>query len=777
LKKYKLKNTRFFHLSIILVIFISFIFLVISPNYQTAIQKSQINIHESSVLFFKDDNVKTNNDLKSYNRVFSPNFGDPDFLYPSFDPYHKGVIPPVSRSFDDICSALIDGADYLRFAQSDITEDNAVNGDPDIDQEDGGWDWVLTSPVFNHSSSSSPKNIYGATAQGLLYAYLKTGNSTYKIALDDAANYMISDVNIRSAADLIFLMLYDDLPSVANTTYQDAAKVKYDGRITTYGNATAFAEYIRDVRYSQGYGNGIIAWDIGAWARAAAMLHDRYPGNGYDTDADDIAEVIWQDSFNGTPGYFNISSDNGWDPNYTNVDYWWYTLGITGLIDAFNFADVHSSDITTLTAILLNCQYPSGAFSFSYGANIGDEDWQSTAYTVLSLAMLDQDFYQSNINDAGSWIASTQDVSGGWVYGGGNHYPEIGGENTAALYFGGLIKNIDTGETFCNIQSAIDDSDTINGHTILVSEGSFLGARVYKDIIIQGSTSGSSIIYDGVHYGGGHPSLTTAFHLDVGSDGVEIRNFTINCNMSNNFYFGVFSRGIDNVVVDSLIINDAVQGITNWGGSNWVITNNNLTDTVAAGGGGIGIFLGATPPSYRSLNNNLVQYNRISADGTEIGYTSPGICLCLDVRWSYGDLNGSETVTNNQIVDNWIKGTGNTNEVGIEAGVIGVSGDPIKINYTMGMVHDNYIINNEVNGSDYGIYAYVVENLTIENNDIYNCSSYGISLWDDFTGNINYNNLVGNTFGLFNNISTSMIDATGLMMNILMVTVLVVQYA
>ena len=75
-----------------------------------------------------------------------------------------------------------------------------------------------------------------------------------------------------------------------------------------------------------------------------------------------------------------------------------------------------------------------------------------TAYSVLSLAMLDQDNYQTNINDAGSWIASTQDISGGWVYGSGNHYPEIGGENTAALSFGGPVKNLDTGETFCTIQ-------------------------------------------------------------------------------------------------------------------------------------------------------------------------------------------------------------------------------------------------------------------------------------------------------------------------------------
>ncbi|MDO9693573.1 MAG: FlgD immunoglobulin-like domain containing protein, partial [Candidatus Latescibacteria bacterium] len=37
------------------------------------------------------------------------------------------------------------------------------------------------------------------------------------------------------------------------------------------------------------------------------------------------------------------------------------------------------------------------------------------------------------IRNGAIWLASTQHVSGGWVYGSGNHYPEIGGEITAGL--------------------------------------------------------------------------------------------------------------------------------------------------------------------------------------------------------------------------------------------------------------------------------------------------------------------------------------------------------
>ncbi len=332
-------------------------------------------------------------------------------------------------------TALQDGADYLQGMQADITEDNAGNGDPDSpdDPDDGGWDWVST--IFSHSINASSTNLYGATAQGLYYAYLDSADAEHLVALTDAATFMAADAGIRSAADLIFLMNYAAL--VSDTSFADAAQTKYDARITTYGTAQALAEYIRDVRASQGYENGIIAWDIGAWARAAGMLHVLYPGNGYDTDAVAIAEVIYQDSFMDNPGYFDIVDDAGWDPTYSDYNFYWYNLGITGLIDAFDAAGTHTAEIPGLVAILMEGQCASGGMSFSYGGNTDDEDWQSSGYAMMTLGRLDdlRASWQPAINLMGDWIVATQDGSGGWVYGSGNHYPEVCGENTAGLYF------------------------------------------------------------------------------------------------------------------------------------------------------------------------------------------------------------------------------------------------------------------------------------------------------------------------------------------------------
>jgi hypothetical protein len=150
------------------------------------------------------------------------------------------------------------------------------------------------------------------------------------------------------------------------------------------------------------------------------------------------------------------------------------------------------------------------------------------------------------------------------------------------------------------------------------------------------------------------------------------------------------------------------------------------------------------------------------ADGTEPGYTSPGISLALDAR-GYNiptDLTGSEDVSNNRIVGNTITGTGNSNEVGIEIGVIGLGDDPTKIAATMGIIHDNYVEDNTIDNSDDGLYCYVVEDITVMGNEIKNCVTSGVYIREDFTGTINFNNIHGNNCGLNSTVSTRTIDAT-----------------
>ena len=306
------------------------------------------------------------------------------------------------------------------------------------------------------------------------------------------------------------------------------------------------------------------------------------------------------------------------------------------------------------------------------------------------------------------------------------------------------------------IQDAIDTAGS--GDTILVSPGTYVGAVVYKNVTIQGASGGASIISPGVPYKGGS-TLLTAFRLNASASGAEIRGFTVDCNASENYYFAIFSRNASNIIIDSLTVNGAVQGITNWGGNNWEITDNVLNGTEAAGGGGIGIFLGAYPPSYPECAGNLIQNNTIWSNATAPDYSTPGICLALDVRWgAYDSLTGNEDISGNQIIDNTIGNLGYATGVGIEVGVIGVQGNATQIANTMGYIHDNTVSSNDIDNSYLGVYFYVVTNLTVEYNEIHNCNA-GVHIDDGLNGSrINYNNIYNNGVGI-NNTAGEIVDA------------------
>ncbi|MCB9365886.1 MAG: T9SS type A sorting domain-containing protein [Calditrichaeota bacterium] len=459
------------------------------------------------------------------------------------------AVMTADRSLDalgapvDWDAAVIAGGDYLKGMQADVTDDNAGNGtngvneSPD-DPDDGGWDWVITSPPapFHHSTTASPTNIYGVTVLGVYDSYVKNGYTTahpWFTTMTDAANAMIVNPNIRSGSDLKFLMLYNDLSGVAGTTYMDAAKTKYDARITTYGSATGLAEYIRDARHGQGYDNGIIAWDVGVWAVVAQMLYDRYGGT-YDLDADAIAEVLYKDSYQLNPGYFDLATCANWDGVSNAVSYYWFNIGISGLMDAFMASNTYAAELPALATYLLQSQGPEGGICDSHPYHAGDYSWQATAYGTLSLNTYDALTYATEIAHAAYFIGATQDVSGGWLYGGGNHYPEIGGENLSAMTlsaaadevwvdddwttqadvdaspYAGLVFGYDA---FGDIQSAIDNvgNSIVNvlagtyvapSQIVIDQDLTLIGAGSSLTTIVPGynTTNGSYLISDALIY-------------------------------------------------------------------------------------------------------------------------------------------------------------------------------------------------------------------------------------------------------------------------------------
>jgi hypothetical protein len=558
----------------------------------------------------------------------------------------------------DFDAALAAGAYYLRHAQADVTEDNAANGNPDVDPDDGGWDW--SSTVFTHSASASPQNIYGATGQGLYYAYKAPFDATLFTALTDAANIMIATAAIRTSSDMEFLMNYDDLPAVSGTTYQDAARAKFDARIAAQGNATAFAQYLRDQRgVTQGYPNGIIGWDLGAYAVVAQMLDDRYPGNGYAAAADAIAEVLWQDSFNHNPGFFDIVADSGWDGSYTNVNYYWYNLGVSGLIDAFRASGTHTDEIPGLVARLLASQTSEGAVCGSYGVHAGDEDWQSTAYATLTLAALDRPLYQPDINRMAYYIGATQDpASGSWLYG-SDHYPEVGGENTAAMSFGLAPSNVIVDDGFVD-QAAVDVYNTAHATHFVLGYDAFSDIQLAIDAV-----SGSTVtVLPGTYVGNLNITLNGLIlnGPNVGIAGNGVRG--PEAILDGNNVTATIAVNANNVVIDGFTIKGGANGLNAgvWhGGSNsgTVIQNNIITDNC------IGVFPQSNGPVL--IKNNLIDANNRPgpAGGTGI----------------YADNSNLLNIQGNEIRNH-------TTNSGVTFGATGPAAH-LGLSFTNNSVHDN----------------------------------------------------------------------------------------
>jgi hypothetical protein len=298
--------------------------------------------------------------------------------------------------------------------------------------------------------------------------------------------------------------------------------------------------------------------------------------------------------------------------------------------------------------------------------------------------------------------------------------------------------------------------------TIYVAAGSYEGIAIDKQVLIDGTDIGGTIISSGIGYKPGS-TYTTAFRLDAGADGTTIDDMTVLCLPGTGYFFAVFSRGVDNVVLDNITIYDTVQGLTNWGGSGWSILDSQVIGTVASGGGGIGIFVGATM-GYETASNNLIQGNVIGSDASAPDYSCPGIVLALDLRWGRFDEFATYDLGGNQIIGNTITDSGVLNGVGIEVGVIATTGNdpalvPGILDATLGAIHDTIISGNTVAGEYFGLYLYNIVGSDVYLNVISGNTSAGIAMFDGNIDNVfRYNSISGNAYGLFNGTGT-LVDA------------------
>ena len=197
---------------------------------------------------------------------------------------------------------------------------------------------------------------------------------------------------------------------------------------------------------------------------------------------------------------------------------------------------------------------------------------------------------------------------------------------------------------FATIKDAINSSSVLDGDTIMVGPGEHVGALVTKAVEIKGA--GGAVINDGPAHSSG---LIQGFRILSGGAGATISHFTFEVDLAI-----MAGDPVNDVTIEHNVFNEPIQGISNWRGSGWIISHNEIINLRTRNGGGIGILIG----DYTGItvNDNLVSHNKITGtlyvdpnDGG--GYNGSGIVLYADFR---GGSSGAEEIAYNRVVQNKI---------------------------------------------------------------------------------------------------------------------------
>ncbi len=228
---------------------------------------------------------------------------------------------------------------------------------------------------------------------------------------------------------------------------------------------------------------------------------------------------------------------------------------------------------------------------------------------------------------------------------------------------GGSVYNTTSGETFCTIQAAINDANTLTGHTLEVYSGTFNEqVLVTKGVNIKGVGATQPLV-DFTGTVTGKPTL-----FDVSVDGVTIDNIHFNVDMSKLRSAIIASAaGLDNITVKNNVIDAYGTPAGSYGDRNAVSVNygGSTNYRVATGGVNNVVFQnntvnGSMPGSYFRSGISLDE-----GGGTFTGNTLQTINHDILVRFAG---NGAVTLSNN-----------NLNGGGVELSDQNAAGSPITV--------------------------------------------------------------------------------------------------
>jgi hypothetical protein len=172
----------------------------------------------------------------------------------------------------------------------------------------------------------------------------------------------------------------------------------------------------------------------------------------------------------------------------------------------------------------------------------------------------------------------------GWVL--ENEFSLLAIDNSSLALNSNLVTNINTGETFCTIQAAINDPQTLNGHTLQASAGTYNeGITVNKSLTINGAQAGNcapsrGAVSESIISNAGGAFAISANNVTI--DGFSIQDQTLP-NSGPGFGYAIYMvPGFTGTEILNNIIKNNIAGssLSNTGASqviidcNWFDANN-----------------------------------------------------------------------------------------------------------------------------------------------------------------------------------------------------------